>query len=70
MAAVLGRLRPGPHPLVTSLTAELEAFARTVRGTPDPVLGSAADGVAVMAVLDEVRARAVAELPAGTIAEV
>jgi predicted dehydrogenase len=56
---VLGRLRPGPHPLVASLTAELEAFARTVRGDPDPVLGRAADGVAVMAVLDEVRARAV-----------
>ena len=59
MNAVLGRLRPGPHPLVESLTAELEAFARTVRGDPDPVLGRAADGVAVMAVLDEVRARAV-----------
>jgi hypothetical protein len=57
--AVLGRLRSGPHPLVESLTAELEAFARTVRGQPDPVLGRAADGVAVMAVLDELRARAV-----------
>ncbi len=62
VAAVLGRL-PGagrrPHPLVASLTAELVAFARTVRGTPDPTLGTAADGVAAMAVLDEVRARAV-----------
>jgi predicted dehydrogenase len=58
VAAVLGRLRPGPHPLVASLTAELEAFIRTVRGEPDPVLGRAADGVAVMTVLDEVRARA------------
>jgi hypothetical protein len=58
VAAVLGRLRPGPHPLVASLTAELEALARTVRGEPDPVLGRAADGVAVMTVLDEVRARA------------
>ena len=64
VAAVLGRLPLGraPHPLVASLTAELEAFARTVRGTPDPTLGTAADGVAVLAVLDEVRARAV--LPA------
>jgi predicted dehydrogenase len=55
VGAVLGRLRPGPHPLVASLIAELEALARTVRGEPDPVLGLAADGVAVMAVLDEVR---------------
>ena len=54
--AVLGRMRSGPHPLVASLTAELEAFARTVRGDADPALGRAADGAAVMAVLDEVRA--------------
>jgi predicted dehydrogenase len=60
--AVLGRLRPGPHPLVASLTAELEAFARTVRGDLDPVLGRAADGVAVMAVLDEVRAACCSEV--------
>ena len=61
VAAVLGRLplARGPHPLVASLTAELEAFARTVRGTPDPTLGTAADGVAVLAVLDEVRSRPV-----------
>lgn len=62
VGAVLGRLRPGPHPLVASLTAELEAFARTVRGAPDPVLGRAADGVAVMAVLDEVRAASYSEV--------
>ena len=59
---VLSRLRPGPHPLVASLTAELEAFARTVRGDPDPVLGRAADGAAVMAVLDEVRAAPYSEV--------
>jgi predicted dehydrogenase len=70
VAAVLGRLRSGPHPLVTSLTDELEAVARTVRGAPDPVLGTAAEGVAVMTVLDEVRARAAPEPPARTIAEV
>lgn len=44
------------------LTAELEAFVRTVRGDADPVLGRAADGVAVMAVLDEVRAAAYSEV--------
>jgi hypothetical protein len=57
---VLGRvpLRRAPHPLLASLTAELEAFARAVRGVPDPTLGTAADGVAAMTVLDEVRSRA------------
>ena len=62
VGAVLGRPPSGrPHPLVASLTAELEAFARTVRGTPDPVLGTAADGAAVLAVIDEVRARALSD---------
>ena len=56
-AAVRGRLRPaaGDHPLAASLTAQLEALARTVHGDPDPRLGRAADGVAVMAVLQAVR---------------
>jgi predicted dehydrogenase len=65
VAGVLGRLVPaGPHPLVASLTAQLEALARTERsGTPDPVLGTAADGVAVMAVLDAVRACATGGRP-------
>ena len=60
LAAVRGRLRPstGPHPLATSLTAQLEAFARAVRGSAGPTLGRAADGVAVMAVLAAVRASA------------
>jgi predicted dehydrogenase len=48
--------RGGPHPLVASLTAQLEAFAATVRGTPDPELATAADGHAVMAVVDAARA--------------
>jgi predicted dehydrogenase len=60
VAAVLGRLRPGPHPLVTSLTAQVEAFAAAVRGEPAPDLATAADGRAVMAVLDAVRASAAA----------
>ncbi|MGH3810959.1 MAG: hypothetical protein ACRDUV_00695, partial [Pseudonocardiaceae bacterium] len=45
-----------PHPLVASLTAQLEAFARAVRGAPEPTLGRAADGLAVMATIDAVRA--------------
>ncbi|MGH4005955.1 MAG: Gfo/Idh/MocA family protein, partial [Pseudonocardiaceae bacterium] len=58
LAAVRGRLttRPGPHPLVASLTTQLEAFARAVRGAPEPTLGRAADGRAVMATIDAVRA--------------
>ncbi len=58
LAAVRGRLapRPGPHPLVASLTAQLEAFVRAVRGAPEPTLGRASDGLAVMATLDAVRA--------------
>jgi myo-inositol 2-dehydrogenase / D-chiro-inositol 1-dehydrogenase len=59
VAAVRGRLGPrGPHPLVASLTAQLEAFARAVRGESEPTLGTAADGVAVMAALAAVRAAA------------
>jgi predicted dehydrogenase len=63
-AAVAGRLPlPGrQHPLVATLTAQLEAFARTVRGAADPTLGRAADGVAVMTVIDAVRPRAVPQL--------
>jgi predicted dehydrogenase len=60
LAAVRGRLRPatGPHPLAASLTAQLEAFARAVRGADEPALGRAGDGVAVMAALAAVRASA------------
>ncbi|PVZ04247.1 Gfo/Idh/MocA family oxidoreductase [Actinomycetospora cinnamomea] len=58
VAAVGGRLAPssGPHPLVASLTAQVEAFARIVRGDPEPTLGRAADGLAVMTTIDAVRA--------------
>lgn len=58
LAAVRGRLatQPGPHPLVASLTAQLEAFVRAAHGAPEPTLGRAADGLAVMAIIDAVRA--------------
>lgn len=52
LGAVAGRLRPGPHPLVASLAAQLAAFARAARGTHEPDLGTAADGRAAMAVLE------------------
>lgn len=56
LAALRGRIAPRPvHPLVASLTAQLEAFARAIRGTPEPTLGRAADGLAVMAAVDAVR---------------
>jgi myo-inositol 2-dehydrogenase/D-chiro-inositol 1-dehydrogenase len=45
-------------PLVPSLTRQLESFARAVRGSVEPALGSAADGVRVMRVLDAARPRA------------
>jgi predicted dehydrogenase len=55
VAAVLGRLRPGPHPLVASLAAELDDLARVARDGGPAELGTAADGVAVMAVIDAAR---------------
>jgi predicted dehydrogenase len=69
LAAVRGRLavRPAPHPLVASLTAQLEAFARAVRSAPEPTLGRAADGLAVMAAIDAVRACAAGEEPPVTM---
>jgi predicted dehydrogenase len=55
VAAITGRLVPGPHPLVASLAGQLDAFARWVRGAAGPDLGSVADGVAVMTVIDAAR---------------
>lgn len=63
VAALRGRLRPGRHPLVASLAAQLEAFADVARGGAAGGLGTAADGVAVMAVIDAVRARAAGGRP-------
>lgn len=50
------RVMPGPHPLVASLTAQLEAFAAAARGgaggrTGHPPLATAAEGAAVMGVI-------------------
>ncbi len=58
VSGVLGRLQGGPHPLVQTLTEELRAVARALDGETDHRLGTAADGVAVMSVLDAARAAA------------
>lgn len=58
VAGVRGRLRRGPHPLVASLAAQLDALAGAVAGGPAPDLATAADGAACMAVLDAARASA------------
>ncbi|HEU5151735.1 MAG TPA: Gfo/Idh/MocA family oxidoreductase [Iamia sp.] len=60
VGAVRGRLRRGPHPLVLSLTAQVEALGRALGGAAEPVLGTAADGVAVMGALHAARASAAA----------
>lgn len=61
VAGLLDRLTPGgEHPLVASLTRQLEAYAAALAGRPAPDLGTAADGVAVMAALDAVRGSAAA----------
>jgi predicted dehydrogenase len=59
-AAARGRLRPSalPSALVRSLAGQLVVFAAAARGEPSPTLGTAADGLAAMEVLDTVRARA------------
>jgi predicted dehydrogenase len=51
------------HMLVKSLRAQLEAFARTVRGGGGEGLASAADGAAVMRAMDAVRRSAEVEKP-------
>jgi predicted dehydrogenase len=57
----LARLRPTGHsPLVATLTSQLEAFAQTSRGKADPRLGTATDGLAVMAAIDAARRSAAA----------
>lgn len=62
VAAVTGRFprRGRPHPLVASLAAQLHDFAAAIRGGEPPDLGTAADGHAVMAVIDAARASALA----------
>ena len=56
LRAVLARLQPDAvSPLVTTLTRQLEAFGRTIRGGDGEPLATAAEGLAVMRVLDAVR---------------
>lgn len=45
------RLLPGPHPLVASLGAQLDEFARAARTGDAPTLATAADGAAAMRVI-------------------
>jgi len=52
---VASRLSPGAHPLVRSLTAQLEAYGRALRGQDAGLLATAAEGAAVMCVLDAAR---------------
>jgi predicted dehydrogenase len=49
------RVRPGISPLVRSLTAQLEAFGRALRGGDPGPLATAGEGAAVMCVLDAAR---------------
>ncbi len=52
---VASRLTPGAHPLVRSLTAQLEAYGRALRGQDAGLLATAVEGAAVMCVLDAAR---------------
>ena len=58
VAGVWGRVRPGPHPLVTTLAAQLAAVVRAIHGEGRGALGDAGDAARVMTVLDAVRASA------------
>jgi len=51
VGGAVSRVRRGPHPLVGSLAAQLDAFAASCAGESAPDLATAADGVAVMAVI-------------------
>lgn len=55
LGAVRGRFERGDHPLVATLTAQLEQLALAVRGRPSDDLATATDGVVVMATLDAAR---------------
>jgi predicted dehydrogenase len=60
ISGIMARLRPkAENPLVSSLIGELEAFGRAVRGGSIGYLASAADGLAVMSVIEAVRRSAV-----------
>jgi predicted dehydrogenase len=49
------RVRSGAHPLVRSLTTQLEAFAAALRGEDPGPLATAGEGAVVMCVLDAAR---------------
>ncbi len=49
------RLAPGAHPLVRSLTAQLEAYGAALRGERAGLLATAVEGAAAMCVLDAAR---------------
>ena len=51
----LARLTPGAHPLVRSLTRQLEAYGAALRGEDPGPLATAGEGAAVMRVLDAAR---------------
>ncbi|HWC27585.1 MAG TPA: Gfo/Idh/MocA family oxidoreductase [Solirubrobacteraceae bacterium] len=53
--AALARLVPRAHPLVGSLTLQLEAYGRALRGEDPAPLATAGEGAAVMRVLDAAR---------------
>jgi predicted dehydrogenase len=55
VSGVLGRLTPRLHPLVRSLTLQLEAYGRALRGEDPGPLATAGEGAAVMHVLDAAR---------------
>jgi predicted dehydrogenase len=52
---VVGRLVPGRHPLVRSLTRQLEAYACALRGEDPGPLATAGEGAATMCVLEAAR---------------
>jgi predicted dehydrogenase len=58
VAGVRGRPSPGPSALVAALAGQLRAFRDAVRGEPAPALGTAADGLAAMDVIDAIRTSA------------
>jgi predicted dehydrogenase len=55
VSGVLGRLTPRAHPLVRSLTLQLEAYGHALRGADPGPLATAGEGAAVMRVLDAAR---------------
>ena len=55
LSGLRGRLTPRAHPLVRSLTQQLEAYGRAMRGADPGPLATPGEGAAVMRVLDAAR---------------